>query len=672
MSETFVYDDQNKTVTHTDFNGQLTSTVNDAMSRVSTITYADNKLETFTYWPSGHIKTATVSETGKDDQITSYTYDNRDRLTTETQPNGTVLSYDYDANGNRTQVTTTRTTTNGEQTTAVNYTYDALNRLKTVIDKSGTTTYTYDKVGNQKTITYPNGVITEYIYNDVNQLENLITKNANGEVISSYTYQLENTGRRKKITEVSGRSTDYDYDNLYRLTDETIKDAINGSYRANYQYDWVGNRTYETVDGVSTAYSYDLNDRLTSQGGTTYTYDDNGNTLTETLDGNITTYTYDAKNKLINVEKAGTQTAYSYNVNGIRDSKTEAGVTTSYVVDSNRDYAQVLEEIVNDTTTVQYSYGHDLLNQNRNDEFKFYQYDGLGSTRSLTNSTGDITDTYDYEAFGEVINETGTTENNYKFTGEQFDSSLDQYYLRARYYDQGVGRFTQQDTYMGNNFDPVSLHKYLYGNADPVSYTDPTGNLSLAGIGTASSIRGSLSSMSVPAMSGAITQAVGGALRLGGQATGKIALRALRKCIRKQNKCGLRFNLLIVGYDNPNIREHIRDAQGPQTIVLTYQRNKSGNRQWYRNRGECRSGLRKGDEQCDEYPFFKTKEGGPRNYPITVSIRWVPAKENMSVGGHFGFLAKHMNGSRSDKDFVVITSDSLPIAALPMGEKKGK
>ena len=238
---------------------------------------------------------------------------------------------------------------------------------------------------------------------------------------------------------------------------------------------------------MSTAYSYDLNDRLISQGGTTYSYDNNGNTLTETLDSTVKAFSYDAKNKLIGVSTTESDvevssSAYSYNVNGIRDSKTEGGVTTSYVVDSNRDYAQVLEEIVSGTTTVQYSYGHDLLSQNRSDDFKFYLYDGLGSTRGLSNSAGVITDSYDYEVFGEMLNETGTTDNNYKFTGEQFDTSLDQYYLRARYYDQGVGRFTQQDTFKGWEEDPTTLNKYLYANADPANGTDPSGYMTMTEI----------------------------------------------------------------------------------------------------------------------------------------------------------------------------------------------
>ena len=135
------------------------------------------------------------------------------------------------------------------------------------------------------------------------------------------------------------------------------------------------------------------------------------------------------------------------------------------------------------------------MSQSRGIADRFYHYDGLGSTRALSDGVGAFTDTYDYEAFGEVLNQTGQTENSYLFTGEQFDSSLNQYYLRARYYDQGVGRFTQMDTWQGNNFDPVTLHKYLYANADPVRYSDPTGQnasinslavLGLAVLGTAS------------------------------------------------------------------------------------------------------------------------------------------------------------------------------------------
>ena len=61
--------------------------------------------------------------------------------------------------------------------------------------------------------------------------------------------------------------------------------------------------------------------------------------------------------------------------------------------------------------------------------------DGIGSTRALTDESGNVTDQYVYDAFGRLITQSGTTDNLYLFQGEQFDSNLDQYYLRARFYD---------------------------------------------------------------------------------------------------------------------------------------------------------------------------------------------------------------------------------------------
>ncbi|WP_278244706.1 papain fold toxin domain-containing protein [Ruminococcus flavefaciens] len=58
--------------------------------------------------------------------------------------------------------------------------------------------------------------------------------------------------------------------------------------------------------------------------------------------------------------------------------------------------------------------------------------------------------------------------------GEQLDSATGLYYLRARYMDPSTGVFTTMDTYQGSVFDPVSLHKYLYANANPVMNSDPS------------------------------------------------------------------------------------------------------------------------------------------------------------------------------------------------------
>ena len=93
-------------------------------------------------------------------------------------------------------------------------------------------------------------------------------------------------------------------------------------------------------------------------------------------------------------------------------------------------------------TQVTYTYGDDLISQDRSASISYYNYDGLGSTRSLTDSLGQVTDTYEYNAYGTVLDQSGTTANNYLYTGEQYDPALKDYYLRARYYDPSVGRFT--------------------------------------------------------------------------------------------------------------------------------------------------------------------------------------------------------------------------------------
>ena len=81
------------------------------------------------------------------------------------------------------------------------------------------------------------------------------------------------------------------------------------------------------------------------------------------------------------------------------------------------------------------------------------------------------TDTYDYDAFGNLIHPTGTTPNNYLFAGEQFDPDLNLYYNRARYLNTGTGRFWNMDSFEGYSSGPLSLHKYAYCFGDSVNWT---------------------------------------------------------------------------------------------------------------------------------------------------------------------------------------------------------
>lgn len=125
-------------------------------------------------------------------------------------------------------------------------------------------------------------------------------------------------------------------------------------------------------------------------------------------------------------------------------------------------------------------------------------YDSLGTTRNLSDSTATISDSYFYEGFGEILGSDGTTENTYLFTGEQYDEELNNYYLRARYYNQGVGRFKQMDTFDGFDADPMSLNKYVYGSSEPINNSDPSGYVTLCSLSTGIKNRMRLATINKP------------------------------------------------------------------------------------------------------------------------------------------------------------------------------
>jgi len=131
-----------------------------------------------------------------------------------------------------------------------------------------------------------------------------------------------------------------------------------------------------------------------------------------------------------------------------------------------------------DTSTVYYTRGFELISRREGATASFYIYDGGLSVRALTNEAGTVTDTLVFDAFGNETTKTGPSDNSYGFQGEEQDAT-GLYYLRARYMDPATGTFTTMDTYGGSLSDPMSLHKYLFANSNPIMYSDPSGHFSL-------------------------------------------------------------------------------------------------------------------------------------------------------------------------------------------------
>lgn len=78
---------------------------------------------------------------------------------------------------------------------------------------------------------------------------------------------------------------------------------------------------------------------------------------------------------------------------------------------------------------------------------------------------------YAYDAFGNLLGQEEAFPNRILYAGQLYDQKTDQYYLRARYYNPTIGRFSQEDTYWG---DGLNLYAYCANN--PVRYFDPSGH----------------------------------------------------------------------------------------------------------------------------------------------------------------------------------------------------
>jgi len=108
----------------------------------------------------------------------------------------------------------------------------------------------------------------------------------------------------------------------------------------------------------------------------------------------------------------------------------------------------------------------------------FYLHDRLGSVRMLIDTDGVVQHSYTFNPFGEVL-ESGhgsqAPSNCFMFTGQYFDSEIDEYYLRARQYDPYIYRFTSRDPILGQFENPLTLHEYLYCINNPINIVDPYG-----------------------------------------------------------------------------------------------------------------------------------------------------------------------------------------------------
>ncbi|MCI0397129.1 MAG: DUF6531 domain-containing protein [Chloroflexi bacterium] len=629
LTETFTYDGNGNLLSHTDFNGVTITYDYDSMGRVITKTVPGGQVITY-----DHTLLGQLSAVSNGSSTVTYTYDLRDRLTGIAYPDGAAISYGYDAAGNRTSLTTPSGTTL--------YTYDALHRLATVTDAAGgITTYTYDPVGNQIGLTQANGASVIQTFDLLNRITRVEHRHPDMSLLASYDYTLDAVGNRLQEVDHNGRIVDYTYDDLYRLVEEEITDSALGNALIEYTYDAAGNRLSQTENGNLTSYTYDVNDRLLQAGDTIYSYDNNGNTLGALGITTTVTFEYDAENRMTLVTNDQGTASFAYDAGGVRVQVTENGVVTDYLIDPNQSYEQVIEE--RDGTgnlLVRYEYGNDLLSQAQGGNSTYYHYDALGSTRLLSDDSGSIANAYTYAAYGRLLNATGTTANNYLFTGEQYDAFTGLYYLRTRYYQPDLGRFLTMDGFAGDPFTPQSLHKYGYAHNNPVNFTDPSGQFVAAiSLAVTALVNGVVRSGQYINYTAIFLMLLRQALIIAGAAVGAcVAVAALTTFIALPGGlCSVTLlPTFVPGYDMPFITAHNINAISSHRpwggLNRIYPKH---SRTWIhsvppcnQNKGLARITLL----SCDEYPFASTAQGGQKSVP-TPSLALVPLPEQWIQGG---------------------------------------
>lgn len=449
---------------------------------------------------------------------TTRTYDELNRTVTKSVPGLGMNTYQYDVTtgltlGYRAEVTTD---VKGNATRKM---YDRTNRLVDVkANNDPAISYTYYNDGTRRMVQYPNGLREEYTYTPSNRLETL--KNWNGSTLmDSYAYTYDAAGNQLSKEELikgtnKGKTT-YAYDALSRL--QTVTEP--GGKQTIYSFDADGNRIEQRIRDQSlvktTQYEYSDQNRLTStrevtSAGSTevvnYRYDNNGNLINKSTEiikkidpqqptnptfgmfiygqknenpriDNIVSgtaaYEYDVWNQLSKSSTSGGTVSYEYNGEGLRTKKITNGVTSQYVYE----YDQVILETDGSGKQTAFNlYGTNLLTRKAGTEQYYYLYNGHADVTALVNNAGEVKASYYYDAFGNVTESTGTVNSPVRYSGYQYDEESKLYYLNARYYDPSIARFMSEDTYRGEEDDPLSLNLYAYVNNEPIMYSDPTGH----------------------------------------------------------------------------------------------------------------------------------------------------------------------------------------------------
>jgi RHS repeat-associated protein len=480
--QTYTYTADGLPQTIKDANGNLTTLSYDGVDRVSTAQYpskttagtsSTTDIEQYTYDKNSNLKTLVT----RDSQTITYGYDNLNRLTSKQWPTswGVDVYYGYDLRGLRLYANYSPSPTGR----GVTNTYDGFGlKSSETVNLSGTAqpmSYQYDADGNRTQVTYPDGIYVKYTYDGLDRLTQVLENGSS--ILAAYSYDAQN--RVQQILRGGGvTTTGTGYDAVSRLSSlshtlATSLDNVSFSYGDNPNSQIVSqsisNAEYDPLAKSATqSYSPNGLNQYSTAGGTSFSWDSRGNL---TSDGS-TTYSYDLENHL--TAASGTYNAsLSYDPLGRLYQTTSGSAATSFIYDDDRvaiEYdgsgnllRRYAYEPNGDNPLVWYE-GSGVGQSNR----RYLHSDQVGSIIAVTDGNGATLAVNQFDPYGM---RGSLNQGRFQYTGQAYIPELGLYYYKSRMYNAAIGRFMQADP-VGYNSD-VNLYAYVHN--DPLNGTDPTG-----------------------------------------------------------------------------------------------------------------------------------------------------------------------------------------------------
>ena len=523
---TYGYDANSNVTTATFGDANVVTYSYDEMDRVLTEDSADSPGAEITYtYDTAHRGIGKLGSINKSDYSTSYEYDALGRVeaeNTQVKTENFRTEWKYDLQGKLKAI-------RYPDSDLVEYNYKPSGHVDS-IEHTGTQLVhgiQYTPLGQIQSMSFGNGAYTvnEYPEAELYRLTHITT--TYGDNIAqdlSYTYDALNnlTHFEDYSSMYNQKIADYTYDDLSRLITAHAEWQGDVIYDETYSYDAVGNITNKSGVG---AYVYggvgNANPHAVTQAGSINVgYDDRGNLNTK----DAKSFNYNYKNELAQFTEGDFEANFLYDQSGSRVWKnnlmhnvTDKGGVWIGDVESSQEYnlKDLYTYVTKASGQISYAkkshiylndqqiasiYTNDYPNSTPNSRTVYHHRDHLGSA-SIDSSDNGVEEWNDYYPWGEVRNTQSMLplnqapfDNDYKFTGQEYDSEMGMYYYDARYYDPELGRFAGVDklqlvlgnqrslTYLSGKqlaevlINPQALNFYTYVANNPLKYTDPTGN----------------------------------------------------------------------------------------------------------------------------------------------------------------------------------------------------